>query len=79
VAFEDGISEHVIKTLERRGHKVKGPLKGFERTLFGRGHVITKGGWWEKEMEEREIDSVDKKYSWFVACDPRSDGKCNGY
>jgi gamma-glutamyltranspeptidase/glutathione hydrolase len=39
VALEEGIPSAVISDLERMGHSVY-PVRGFERSLFGRGQVI---------------------------------------
>lgn len=70
--LEDGISQEVKDKLHNLGHTIKYPVKGFERIKFGRGHIITKGSWWDKS--ENSSNSV-----LWAGCDPRTDGLALGY
>jgi gamma-glutamyltranspeptidase/glutathione hydrolase len=38
--LEEGLPDAAVRDLERRGHKVRAGLSGFERDLFGRGQII---------------------------------------
>ena len=40
VSLEEGIPDDVIDGLRQLGHEVRSHVAGFDRTLFGRGHVI---------------------------------------
>ena len=40
VSLEDGLPDATVEDLRRRGHGVKAVLKGFSRSLFGKGQVI---------------------------------------
>ena len=40
IALEEGIGLDVADELRRRGHRVRAPVRGAERDLFGRGQVI---------------------------------------
>jgi gamma-glutamyltranspeptidase/glutathione hydrolase len=40
VSLEDGIPAATVEELRRRGHGVKGVLRGYSRSLFGKGQVI---------------------------------------
>jgi len=43
VYLEDGISEEVIEKLKNMGHNVSmNTVKGYDRSMFGRGQIITK-------------------------------------
>ena len=49
--MEEGISPEVVDGLQRLGHDVTGGVKGFDRTLFGRGHIILRIPGHEAELE----------------------------
>jgi gamma-glutamyltranspeptidase/glutathione hydrolase len=38
--LEEGLPDATLAELERRGHRVRGRVSGFERDLFGRGQII---------------------------------------
>lgn len=40
VSLEDGLPAETVEELRRRGHRVRGVLTGYARSLFGRGQVI---------------------------------------
>ncbi len=40
VSLENGVPPATVEELRRRGHGVRGVLKGYARSLFGRGQVI---------------------------------------
>lgn len=58
VSLEDGVPAATAEALRARGHKLDFPVKGFARSLFGRGQVI------RRERDGRLVGG----------CDPRSDG-----
>ena len=70
LTVEEGVTDTVIDGLKARGYTVEGPLKGFDRMRFGRGHVITKGAWWKKNNPSI-ID--DRRVLW-AGSDSRADG-----
>ncbi|XP_067136694.1 glutathione hydrolase-like YwrD proenzyme isoform X2 [Centruroides vittatus] len=70
--LEDGIASEVKEKLQSFGHNIKYPVQGFDRIRFGRGHIITRGTWWNKS--ESSSDNV-----LWVGCDPRTDGLALGY
>ncbi|XP_023217134.1 uncharacterized protein LOC111619603, partial [Centruroides sculpturatus] len=72
VWLEDGIASEVKEKLQSFGHNIKYPVQGFDRTRFGRGHIITRGTWWNRS--ESSSDNV-----LWVGCDPRTDGLALGY
>ncbi|XP_001630088.2 glutathione hydrolase-like YwrD proenzyme isoform X1 [Nematostella vectensis] len=40
VSLEEGIPQSTIDRLRALGHKLEGPISGYQRTLFGRGQII---------------------------------------
>ncbi|KAK6187450.1 hypothetical protein SNE40_005477 [Patella caerulea] len=70
-AVEEGISEETIAKLKSMGHKITGPVKGYERSMFGRGQVISKGNWWCHGSSSTD--------TWWGGCDPRADSVAIGY
>lgn len=65
IVLEDGISEDVITDLRRRGHLIRGgALKGFSRSIFGRGQII---------VRDRKSGAL------WGASDGRGDGCAVGY
>ena len=71
VSFEEGISECTIGELKALGHVVEGPVKGYNRKLFGRGQIITR----------RLAKSPDGSYQpvYWTGSDPRADGMAIGF
>ncbi|XP_072428128.1 glutathione hydrolase-like YwrD proenzyme [Chiloscyllium punctatum] len=76
LSLEEGISEPAAQRLIARGHNVHWPVRGHERSLFGRGQIITKGTWWESQ--HALIAEDDQEVLW-AGSDPRSDGCAIGY
>ena len=74
MAVEKGIQDQVIEELRKMGHKVRGPVSGHERALFGRGHVITRGAWWSRDTDIHNDSSV-----WWAGGDPRADSHSLAY
>ncbi|ESO87456.1 hypothetical protein LOTGIDRAFT_220165 [Lottia gigantea] len=72
VSLEEGIQEDTIRVLKDKGHNVEGPLVGYDRSLFGRGHVIAKGDWWRGDTSSRSD-------VWWGGCDPRTDSSAVGF
>ncbi|CAG8722296.1 13361_t:CDS:2, partial [Racocetra fulgida] len=66
VSIEDGISEDVINKLRELGHHVK-VVKGFQRSIFGRGQII-----------EQKIDPKTGMRVWAAGSDFRGDGHVIG-
>ncbi|CAG8582312.1 23337_t:CDS:10 [Cetraspora pellucida] len=67
ISVEDGISEDVINKLRQLGHHVK-VVKGFQRSIFGRGQII-----------EQKIDSKSGLRVWAAGSDFRGDGHVIGW
>jgi gamma-glutamyltranspeptidase/glutathione hydrolase len=64
VYFEEGISDHVISVLKAKGHvMVEQTLRGFDRSMFGRGQIIRK---------------LPNGILW-AGSDPRADGAAYGW
>ena len=40
VSIEEGVDPAVIDELRRRGHVIRGPVRGFHRSVFGRAQII---------------------------------------
>lgn len=76
MCVEDGITPEVINSLKVKGHLVTGPVRGMERSLFGRGHVISRGAWWRRK--DSRIADDNNKALW-VGSDSRADGIAMGY
>ena len=72
VHLEEGIPLDSIRELKELGHAVVGPVRGFDRVLFGRGQIVccrpVGGG------GGRERVNV-----WWVGSDGRGDGVAVGY
>ncbi|KAM9761576.1 glutathione hydrolase-like YwrD proenzyme isoform 1-T2 [Menidia menidia] len=75
VNLEEGIDEEVAKELRRRGHNVNWPVTGHQRSLFGRGQIITVGDWWNPSATQADAPS---RVLW-AGSDPRADGCALGY
>ena len=75
VSVEEGISDDVIDQLKNKGHVIDGPLRGWDRSLFGRGHVVTRGAWWRRQSSELH----DDRATWWAGSDGRTDGVALGY
>ncbi|KAJ5646303.1 hypothetical protein N7490_002675 [Penicillium lividum] len=60
VCVEEGISEEAIEGLRRLGHKIE-VLKGWERSMFGRGQII-------------RLHYDDDQLVYSAGSDPRGDG-----
>ncbi|XP_013386546.1 uncharacterized protein LOC106156026 [Lingula anatina] len=71
VSFEDGVPDPVLQQLKAMGHEIKGPVYGYDRFLFGRGHVITRGAWW---ADDKSGDIADDSSVLWAGTDPRADG-----
>jgi len=73
VALEEGIAEDVISKLTAMGHKMSTHIKGFGRSMFGRGQVIARGKW-----PFNPVSPVNNRVYW-AGSDPRADGAAVGY
>ena len=62
VYLEEGIATEVAQELEKMGHKVK-IVKGYDRSLFGRGQVI-----------RVHHDEIEGQRVYSAGSDPRGDG-----
>lgn len=62
VAIEDGVSDDVIKGLEKLGHQIQ-RVKGSDQIFFGKGQVIL-----------RTVDKRTGKTVWAAGSDYRGDG-----
>ena len=66
-----------MEGLRNLGHDVRGGVNGFDRTLFGRGHIIQKI---EADVAiADETSDVDRKGFYLIGCETRSDGIPCGY
>ncbi|XP_063772017.1 glutathione hydrolase-like YwrD proenzyme [Pseudophryne corroboree] len=72
--LEDGIARDVQEDLMARGHVVHWPISGYDRHMFGRGQIITKGEWWKAQQIPISGSKV-----WWAGSDPRADGCAMGY
>nr|QGW35743.1 Glutathione hydrolase proenzyme [Locusta migratoria migratoria] len=70
VSLEDGIQSKISQGLVQKGHKIDWPVTSFDRGTFGRGHVITRGGWFAGTGS----DVYTGADVWWAAADPRCDG-----
>lgn len=66
VSLEEGITPQVTKQLSSMGHKILGPITGYERTVFGRGQIIV-----SCPTSEGNV--------WWAGSDTRGDGLAIGY
>ena len=70
ISLEDGISQDTIAELRALGHNVKGPLKGIERMLFGKGQIIC----------SRPVQVGNERANvWWSGSDGRADGMAVGF
>ncbi|XP_038671365.1 glutathione hydrolase-like YwrD proenzyme [Scyliorhinus canicula] len=69
--LEEGISQPAMQDLITRGHNVHWPVSGHDRSLFGRGQIITKGTWWNSQ---RALIAQDNQAVLWAGSDPRADG-----
>ncbi|CAG0882313.1 unnamed protein product [Darwinula stevensoni] len=67
VYLEEGFPSGTAETLRAMGHNIQGPVTGFQRRIFGRGHVAAKRALWNHRHESVDSD-------WYLGSDPRSDG-----
>lgn len=74
--LEDGISQDVAEELRARGHKVEWPVVGHQRSIFGRGQIITMGDWWKSSGVPSS--GSNRTVRW-AGSDPRGDGCAMGY
>ncbi|KAJ4431441.1 hypothetical protein ANN_20038, partial [Periplaneta americana] len=74
IKLEEEIPEDVKIALEEKGHLIQWPVGGYERGIFGRGHVITRGAWFVQTGDVYTGTNV-----WWGAADPRCDGYPLGY
>uniref|UniRef100_A0A8D0GN44 Gamma-glutamyltransferase n=1 Tax=Sphenodon punctatus TaxID=8508 RepID=A0A8D0GN44_SPHPU len=72
--LEDGIPRFVAEDLRARGHVVRWPRTGHNRSMFGRGQIITKGDWWKSWGSLSPKSDV-----LWAGSDPRGDGCAMGY
>ncbi len=75
VSIEEGIEGDVIQKLRSMGHSVIGPLGGYDRATFGRGHVITRGAWWAGS-DPHVYKGTD---TLWAGTEPRMDGLAVGF
>ncbi|KAK3753829.1 hypothetical protein QZH41_016733 [Actinostola sp. cb2023] len=71
VCLEEGIPESTITGLKELGHKVKGPIRGHSRSLFGKGQIIAKKKGRANGGRERAV--------YWAGSDPRADGMAIAY
>ncbi|XP_041038969.1 glutathione hydrolase-like YwrD proenzyme isoform X2 [Carcharodon carcharias] len=76
LSLEEGISQSATQDLIARGHNVHWPVCGHDRSLFGRGQIITKGPWWESQ---RALVAEDSQKVLWAGSDPRADGCAIGF
>ncbi|PSN55464.1 putative gamma-glutamyltransferase YwrD [Blattella germanica] len=76
VKLEKEVPEEVKTALEQKGHVLEWPIGGYGRRIFGRGHVITRGGWFIQGGDDDFYNGPDV---WWAAADPRCDGYPQGY
>uniref|UniRef100_A0A8D2LPU6 Gamma-glutamyltransferase n=3 Tax=Varanus komodoensis TaxID=61221 RepID=A0A8D2LPU6_VARKO len=73
VFLEDGIPPCIAEALKAMGHTVMFPVTGHDRSIFGRGQIITKGDWW------RQTKLASSRNVFWAGSDPRADGCAMGY
>lgn len=72
IRLEEGIPNSVVSELKALGHSAE-LVSGHERSMFGRGQVISQGSWWRSGLDDR-----DKQVYW-AGSDPRADGLVASY
>lgn len=75
--LENEFPECTAQCLRKKGHNVEWPITGFKRSVFGRGHVITRGAWWLNGSSEENVYSGSDVF--WAAADSRCDGYPMGY
>ena len=70
VSLEEGISQDTLRELRSLGHKVHGPVRGTQRTLFGMGQII---------CSRPVCVGEEKSKIWWGGSDRRGDGIAVGY
>ena len=70
VFLEEGISGVVAKELMELGHKITHPVSGHDRSVFGRGQIITRKRAPCKSGPNRDV--------YWSGSDPRADGLAIG-
>ena len=68
VAIEDSIPMETISKLKALGHRIQGPIAGYDRALFGRGQII-----------RSKAGGGDRGRVWWAGSDGRADGIAVGY
>ena len=79
ISLEEGIADHVFDELRRLGHDIEGPVRGFHRTIFGRGHIIKVIDPVSSVEGDRGDCGDGANRLYLIGCEPRSDGKPCGY
>ncbi|KAF7643095.1 hypothetical protein LDENG_00245170 [Lucifuga dentata] len=74
VNLEEGVDQEVAEELRRRGHKVNWPIRGHQRSQFGRGQIITVGDWWNQSVNQADHPT---RVLW-AGSDPKSRWMCSG-
>lgn len=70
VFLEEGISGRVASKLKELGHKVAYPVCGHNRSVFGRGQIITR--------KKAPCKNGLKRDVYWSGSDPRADGLAHG-
>ncbi|XP_077868973.1 glutathione hydrolase-like YwrD proenzyme [Saccoglossus kowalevskii] len=75
ISLEHGIASKTVLELVNMGHLIDGPITGLNRSVFGRGQIITKGAWWSagRNPSDQLFVCDDCKVLW-AGSDPRADG-----
>ena len=68
VAIEEGIPMETISKLKALGHRIEGPISGYDRAVFGRGQIICS-----------KTGSSGRERVWWAGSDGRADGMAVGY
>ncbi|XP_078061542.1 glutathione hydrolase-like YwrD proenzyme isoform X2 [Mustelus asterias] len=76
LSLEEGIHQSASQELIARGHNVHWPVSGHDRSLFGRGQIITKGAWWDLQLA---LTAEDGQEVLWAGSDPRADGCAIGF
>ena len=70
VLVEEGICASTLEQLGTIGHDVKGPVAGYQRSVFGRGQIICSRPCGEGSARQNV---------WWAGSDGRADGMAIGY